>query len=232
MVIGFFSSQLVWIRPDFSLAVTGFISATAPEIEDEFWKDAAECSKAIRQESGLPEPCDPDNMASECNWSDGEWVGDDMIYDGPFDDTPEHGVSSGSVKADLFYWATFVWRLMANDFTAISPSRRGPRGGLWEPTYPMEGGHIIEDAPDLSEIMRERERRKLFQQLERARLGHVLFSAWNEQYSTVDEVVHDIELAAADVGITISGDEVDIGKKWEDVFEFKDGRLGFKVRSD
>ncbi|KAI4960941.1 hypothetical protein J4E86_002568 [Alternaria arbusti] len=98
---GFFSSQLVWIRPDFSLAVTGFISATATEIEDEFWKDAAEYSKAIRQESGLPEPCDPDNMASECNWSDGEWVGDDMIYDGPFDDTPEHGVSSGSVKADM-----------------------------------------------------------------------------------------------------------------------------------
>ena len=101
MCIGFFSSQLVWIRPDFSLAVGGFISATATEIEDEFWKDAAECSKAIRQESGLPEPCDPDNMASDCNWSDGEWVGDDMIYDGPFENTPEHGVSSGSVKADM-----------------------------------------------------------------------------------------------------------------------------------
>ena len=121
---------------------------------------------------------------------------------------------------------------MTNDFTAVSPSRRGPRGGLWEPTYPMEGGHIIEDAPDLSEIMRERERRKIFQQLERARLGHVLFGAWNEQYSNVDEVVRDIELAAAEAGITISGDEVDIGEKWEDVFEFKDGKLGFKVRSD
>ncbi|KAI4695875.1 uncharacterized protein J4E88_000045 [Alternaria novae-zelandiae] len=207
MVIGFFSSQLVWIRPDFSLAVGGFISATATEIEDEFWKDAAECSKAIRQESGLPEPCDPDNMASDYNWSDGLTV---------------HPHFS-------FYWATFVWRLMTNDFTAISPSRRGPRGGLWEPTYPMEGGHTIEDAPDLSEIMRERERRKIFQQLERARLGHVLFGAWNEQYSTVDEVVRDVELAAAEMGITISGDEVDIGEKWEDVFEFKDGKLGFKV---
>ena len=96
----------------------------------------------------------------------------------------------------------------------------------------MEGGHIIDDAPDLSEIMRERERRKIFQQLERARLGHVLFGAWNEQYSTVDEVIRDIELAAAEVGIIISGDEVDIGEKWEDVFEFKDGKLDFKVRSD
>jgi len=48
----------------------------------------------------------------------------------------------------------------------------------------------------------------------------------------VDEVIRDIELAAAEVGITISGDEVDIGEKWEGMFEFKDGKLGFKLRSD
>ena len=96
----------------------------------------------------------------------------------------------------------------------------------------MEGGYMIEDSPNISNIIDERERRKLFQELENARLGHILVGAWNNRYGSVDEVIRDIELAAAEVGITISGDEVDIGEKWEDVFEFKDGKLGFKVRSD
>jgi len=96
----------------------------------------------------------------------------------------------------------------------------------------MEGGYKIEDSPDIYRIIDERQRRKLFQQLGNARLGHVLVGAWNNRYGSVDEVVRDIELAAAEVGITISGDEVNVGEKWEDVFEFKDGKLGFKVRSD
>ncbi|KAI4704705.1 hypothetical protein J4E89_009582 [Alternaria sp. Ai002NY15] len=155
MCIGFFSSQLVWIRPDFSLAVGGFISASAQEIEDELWKDADEDTEAARR---VPKLIDEngreiDNSPS-CGWDEGEWAADDMIYDmvhheDPFDESYYTGGVQGSVKADL-----------------------------------------------------------------------------------VDEVIRDIELTAAKVGISISGDEVDIGEKWEDVFEFKDGKLGFKVRSD
>ena len=90
---------------------------------------------------------------------------------------------------------------------------------------------MIEDSPNICNIIDERERRKLFQQLEKARLGHVLVGAWNNRYGSVDEVIRDIELAATEVGIAISGDEVDIGEKWEGVFEFKDGKLGFKVQA-
>ncbi|KAI4665300.1 uncharacterized protein J4E78_002760 [Alternaria triticimaculans] len=238
MCIGFFSSQLVWIRPDFSLAVGGFISASAQEIEDELWKDTEEDTKAARREANfIDENGREIESTASCGWDEGEWAADDMIYDmvhyeDPFDESYYTGGVQGSVKADLFYWATFVWRLMTNDFTAVSPSRRGPFRGLWEPAWPMEGGYKIEDSPNISNIIDERERRKLFQQLERARLGHVLVGAWNNRYGNVDEVVRDIELAAVEVGITISGDEVDIGEKWENVFEFKDEKLGFKVRPD
>ncbi|KAI4933234.1 hypothetical protein J4E85_003639 [Alternaria conjuncta] len=238
MCIGFFSAQLVWIRPDFSLAVGGFISASAQEIEDELWKDTEEDTKAARREADfIDENGRKIESTASCGWSEGEWAADDMIYDmvhheDPFDESYYTGGVQGSVKADLFYWATFVWRLMTNDFTAVSPSHRGPFRGLWEPAWPMEGGYKIEDSPNISNIIDERERRKLFQELENARLGHVLVGAWNNRYGSVDKVIGDIELAAAEVGITISGDEVDIGEKWEGMFEFKDGKLGFKLRSD
>ncbi|KAI4630120.1 hypothetical protein J4E80_001053 [Alternaria sp. BMP 0032] len=154
MCIGFFSSQLVWIRPDFSLAVGGFISASAQEIEDELWKDTEEDTKAARREANfIDENGREIESTASCGWSEGEWAADDMIYDmvhheDPFDESYYTGGVQGSVKADL-----------------------------------------------------------------------------------VDEVIRDIELAAAEVGITISGDEIDIGEKWEDMFEFKDRKLGFKVRS-
>ncbi|KAI4614544.1 hypothetical protein J4E83_007198 [Alternaria metachromatica] len=68
--------------------------------------------------------------------------------------------------------------------------------------------------------------------IKRLRKAYELLGGPHPRIVRVDEVVRDIELAAAEVGITISGDEVDIGEKWEDVFEFKDGKLSFKVRSD
>jgi len=91
---------------------------------------------------------------------------------------------------------------------------------------------VIDGARDIDTILEERQRRKLFQQLERCRLGHVLVDAWNGRYSSVDDVVRDIELEAIKVGITVSGDEVDIGENWEDVFEMKDGELDFKLRTN
>ena len=93
MCIWFFSSQLVWIRPDFSLAVGGFISASAQEIEDELVKDAEEDTKAAQREHDLMFENVPEieNTAS-CGWSEGEWAGDDMTYDmvhheDPFDES-------------------------------------------------------------------------------------------------------------------------------------------------
>eukprot|EP00918_Siedleckia_nematoides_P076120 GHVU01166510.1.p3 GENE.GHVU01166510.1~~GHVU01166510.1.p3 ORF type:complete len:119 (-),score=20.33 GHVU01166510.1:27-383(-) len=118
---------------------------------------------------------------------------------------------------------------MTNDFTASAPSLGGK---FWDPTYPMEGIDLTDEALDIHRILSERRERNLFQQLEKSRLGHILTNAWNERYVSVDEVIRDITLEAMQVGITISGDEVDIGAKWEDVFELKDGKLEFIGRND
>ena len=107
MCIGFFSSQLVWIRPDFSLAVGGFISASAQEIEDELWKDTEEDTKAARREANfIDENGREIESTASCTWSEGEWAADDMIYDmvhheDPFDESYYTGGIQGSVKADL-----------------------------------------------------------------------------------------------------------------------------------
>jgi hypothetical protein len=116
---------------------------------------------------------------------------------------------------------------MTNDFTNVSPTRLGK---LWEPVYPMKRGELIDDAPDLSSLLFERQRQQLFQELEDARLSHVLINAWNECYETIDEVIEDVLLEASKLGITVVGDVVDLGERWEDILQIKDGELGFRVR--
>jgi len=171
-----FSSQLVWLRSDYSLALTGFISA--------------------------------DVTGDKTDYKEGGWVGDGwMLYD--------DSAAYGSVKEDLFYWATFVWRLVTNDFTDQSPSDSMQH---WEPVVPMEGGVSIEN-PDTNSILCNRLKQNLFQQLEQARLGSVLLKAWNGKYESADEVAEEIRSNASSMGITVNGDEVQLEENWEDIFE-------------
>jgi len=99
---GFFSSELAWIRTDFSLAVTGFISASATEIEDEFWDDVHEDSRTRLPDSYLPQEGgrqeDRSSHSVSCSWDEGEGVEAEMIaYDGSF-----AGLHvQGSVQKDL-----------------------------------------------------------------------------------------------------------------------------------
>jgi hypothetical protein len=55
-----------------------------------------------------------------------------------------------------------------------------------------------------------------------------LLKAWSGNYESADEVIEDVRLAAAKIGITILEDNVDIGKDCEDVFEVKGRALRFK----
>jgi hypothetical protein len=91
---------------------------------------------------------------------------------------------------------------MTCDFTDASPT---VREGVWEPL--CEG---------------------VFQELEAARLGKVLLKAWNGDYESADEVIEDVRMAAAKLGINISEDDVDIGEDWKDVFEVEGQALRFK----
>lgn len=109
----FFSSRNVWLRSDFSLAITGFISVEGPELDADALRDAWKQSKRDeRQERDYqafvagrtqePEPSDEesDEDSEEIpegfseSWSEGEWAGDGnaLFYDDYFNITyPREG---------------------------------------------------------------------------------------------------------------------------------------------
>ncbi|ORY10242.1 hypothetical protein BCR34DRAFT_602223 [Clohesyomyces aquaticus] len=173
-----FSSRNVWLRSDFSLAVTGFISA----VLDHQMPDYGE---------------------------DGGWAGDQLIMYMEED-------SNGSVKEDLFYWASFVWGLLTNVHTSSSPWTRGE---IWEPVSPVEGG-LLNLNPNMYAILADRHQQGLFQDLEDARMGSVLLRAWKGEYATIEEASAAVRQMASRAGIIIVGDdEVDVGEAWEDIFD-------------
>jgi hypothetical protein len=127
-----------------------------------------------------------------------------------FDENALHG----SAEEDLFYWATFVWKLMTNDYTAESPSAATR---CWEPCCPVEGG--CKSYAENREVFDERYTKGMWQELEEARLGKVLVRAWNRGYASAEQAVADIKAIAEKVEIVVLGDdEVEIEGKWEDVF--------------
>lgn len=170
-----FSSQLIWLRSNYSLAITGFVGA-------EITRD-------------------------NTDYGEGGLAGDESMT---YDETAMHG----SVKEDLFFWATFVWRLMTNDYTNQS---RSASTHCWEPCCPMDGC----DPSDENHFMTfsDRLNRNMFQELEEARLGSVLLKAWNSKYESAEEVAADIRAIASNMGITVDGDEVEIYERWEAVLE-------------
>ena len=107
MYIKNFSSQLVWLRSDYSLAITGFICMSALEIEEDFKRDAAEEVRQRKQDtadiwgsaSGYPTEEEEDEVeTSAWFWDEGEWVGDESIM---YDESATGDCERGSVKEDL-----------------------------------------------------------------------------------------------------------------------------------
>jgi hypothetical protein len=100
-----FCSQLVWLRSDFSLAITGFLAASAPKIEEENRQDGIasvreslqdparphlislkEFDRRVREEAYAPWP-----------FTDGEWIIDGNVTDDIYEGDNEYGC----VKEDL-----------------------------------------------------------------------------------------------------------------------------------
>jgi hypothetical protein len=86
--IKFYSTKLVWLQSNYSLAITDFISASAPKIEAEQERDAAQHVQAMRRDmacflvttSGVSEEAIGDVVEmSDEPWDEGEWAGDEAI---------------------------------------------------------------------------------------------------------------------------------------------------------
>ncbi|KAF2742024.1 hypothetical protein M011DRAFT_472602 [Sporormia fimetaria CBS 119925] len=182
-----FTARNVWLRSDYSLAIVGIISAVVE-------------GDPITQEE----------------FGEGGWVGDEWIeYDLDIADNPYNTRTTGSIKEDLFNWATFVWRLMTNEH---SDKAHWKRKELWEPVSPLKGG-ILTYTPDAYQILTARLQRNLYQRLDERRLGDVLVKAWTEAYNSIEEAIEDIQHIVQKQDLAVERDEVDIGEAWEDVFE-------------
>jgi hypothetical protein len=99
-----FCSRLVWLRSDFSLAITGFCCASAPEIEEEEKKEGKiearmrniECDGPHGDALSMPGPeLDEEYLSSP--WSEGELLTDGYMGDDMWEGDEEHGY----VKGDL-----------------------------------------------------------------------------------------------------------------------------------
>lgn len=105
MFIRNFCAELVWLRSDFSLAITGFLAASAPQIEEENRQDGIASARERLQDPACPNPMaleEFDRRVREegyAPWpfSDGEWVIDGSVGDATYEGDEEHG----SVKEDL-----------------------------------------------------------------------------------------------------------------------------------
>ncbi|KAF1961823.1 hypothetical protein CC80DRAFT_589314 [Byssothecium circinans] len=186
-----FSRRHVWIRSDYSLAITGFISAAPLHDQSE--------NEEKQEKNGFP-------------------FGYPLIipeedFDLELRDDDVH--SMPSFKADLFRWATFVWRLMTNDFCAHSRSSFE----RWEPVTPMTGDPFLNSGRDVLRINIERREKNLFQQLKEERLGTILVNAWSGRYNAAEEVAQAVKAEAQKIGIEVVGDEIAIGEAWENIFE-------------
>lgn len=95
----------MWLRCDFSLAVTGFICASAPEIEEEFKKDSVKSVKERRRDRAQPygsPPYDPELEVSEDEYFSSPWSEGELITEGLVNDDFWNGDNeTGCVAEDL-----------------------------------------------------------------------------------------------------------------------------------
>ncbi|KAJ8110047.1 hypothetical protein OPT61_g7000 [Boeremia exigua] len=114
-----FCSQLVWLRSDFSLAITGFLAASAPQIEEESRQDGIASERERLQDSAQPDLISLEEFDRRVReegyasspFSEGEWIIDGSLADAIYEGDNE------------YYWAIFVKSLVNNVFADASLSQ-------------------------------------------------------------------------------------------------------------
>ena len=177
-----FSMDVVWLRSDLSLAVTGFLSAQRQWYNEEEGELVLECPPYEAPRQGGP-----------------EWIDESCPC------------VAHNVQIDLFDWATWMWQLMINDQSvARPPNRRFDHDPINPPDIAGDG-----QAPPLKETA-DRYKQRIFQRLDRRRLGDVLVKVWHGEYETAEAIMKDVTAVARELdGVVVDGDEVTIeGMDW------------------
>jgi hypothetical protein len=204
-----FSKRMIWLQADYSLAVTGFISA----VKDQGLVDIEEDGEKFRVPRwDVPDP------AEGLKWGPLSYhqPDDSLEFD---QDQDTSGNPRPCIKADLFQWAVFTWRLMTN---TSNPEPEASHGGSMEDFSLEKGGLTRNCVEGPYSTAFGGDDPTLYQVLEEARLGNILAKVWSGQYESAGEVAEQIKTSASKIGITVVGDEVEIEGGWEDVFEIVD----------
>jgi hypothetical protein len=189
-----FCDSSVWIRADFSAAVTNFICATVPSAEDPTFL------------------------------SGGFRAGDsylEFLRDVEAEYYPETGEQLlTSPRGDICDWATLMWLLLTNGFSVDPPPR--PRV-MWPMLFGEDPG-AGEGWPEVWDEREERRllSGRRFRRLEYARMGGILVKAWSGGYKSVDEVIWDLRALLEKKGVEVLGDDEILpadgnSSSWEDV---------------
>lgn len=215
MYLRTFAAEMIWLRADYSLAVTGFINAVKDQGTVTVVKNGKEIQlprwDVVDPDTGLQFP--PKDYHHPNEWLEYDKNQDRLGYPQP------------CVKADLFHWATFTWRLMLNDCTE-------------EPEI-LQSEHPTTSSLGKSELLRnciespysissDPTDPRLYQNLDEIRLGSVIAKAWNGQYENADDIAKQVRASASEFGIAVVEDEIEIAGGWENVFETIDMGDGWR----
>ncbi|KLJ10172.1 hypothetical protein EMPG_14438 [Blastomyces silverae] len=194
-----FGPNSIWLRADMSIAVTGFIATAIPTLIPEY-----------------------DELGVETDSYEYVLQTPENAYRSESLELLEHGQPVYGAAHDLFDWATFMWRLMTNDYSTCPLP---PPGGYHRsPLMPMGQA----SSPDFSNDRRpwkyeeKRQEEGAWQVLEEQRLGYILVKAWNRQYENTKGALEDVQKVVQKMGMLLVGeDEVELekGARWEDVFD-------------
>ncbi|PGH08044.1 hypothetical protein GX51_01485 [Blastomyces parvus] len=195
-----FGRNSIWVRADMSIAVAGFTSAAIPTPVPEYDEHG---------ETG--------NYEYVLETSKTPWRSESLELH-----APQHGYNEYSAAYDLFDWATFMWRLMTNDYS--TRPLPGPRRYDTSPLFPMDQADWPDFSNDTCPRKYEEKRRAegAWQVLEEQRLGYILVKAWNGQYENAKEALDDVKKAAEKMGLLVIGEdeiEPENDLRWEEVFE-------------
>ncbi|EFR05292.1 serine/threonine protein kinase [Nannizzia gypsea CBS 118893] len=194
-------NTFTWLRSDMSIAITGLTCVACPTLVPE-WDDHGETGNFVYKIERL----------SQHSYGDLECFSTDSSECPPC-----------NAAYDIFSWALWIWQLMTNHHSTSPPQHSWYSS--WSPLLPIDPASWPDFTSNIQfrDYEDERRRQGAWQVLEEERLGHILVKAWNQEYESADQVMHDVKEVIVKMGMKLIGeDEIELevcGGRWEDVFD-------------
>lgn len=236
----------IWIRDDFSLALSSFVHASVPiaALEDKDFAGSGSQRDAIKRT--WHEYVEVENRkrgGHRLRAEEGLMREDDFL---PDQEAPKDANLDSEVKLDLFHWATLVFRFMTDAFSdrpsGLEPGFEVECDGCHvDPGYDVHGWgpNTVTSGQANTNLRDWAQMHTRLNDIGPDRLGWVLIKAWMGEYETAEDAMRDVQSAVEEAGLRmVREDEIELegGKHYEDVFEVvndnEGSRTGFRIADD